>query len=140
MSKLAHFFNAPEAGEDKERVDRQQSINTLFGAINLMASSCSTAALKLASRTTAGSSKTPIDIKRDPDAEGEMDQSNIDLVYQKATAHDMSLDMRSPCEGFELPLRPYQQQGLSWLMKMEGNCEEAREEVSIHPLWEESVP
>ncbi|PLW17625.1 hypothetical protein PCANC_15420 [Puccinia coronata f. sp. avenae] len=139
MSKLAHFFNAPEAGEDKERVDRQQSINTLFGAINLMASSCSTAALKLASRTTAGSSKTPTDIKRDPDAEGEMDQSNIDLVYQKATAHDMSLDMRSPCEGFELPLRPYQQQGLSWLMKMEGNCEEAREEVSIHPLWEEYI-
>ncbi|KAA1097667.1 hypothetical protein PGT21_016583 [Puccinia graminis f. sp. tritici] len=138
-SKLANFFNSAEAKEDKERVDRQQSVNTLFSTINLMASISSTASTKSGHRSIAGSSKPAASFKGEPDTEGVIDQQNIDLVYQKATAHDMSLDMRSPCDGFQLPLRPYQQQGLSWLMKMEATLEQAREEVSIHPLWEEYI-
>ncbi|WAQ86001.1 hypothetical protein PtA15_6A631 [Puccinia triticina] len=136
-SKLANFFNAPEAKEDKERMDRQRSVNHLFSTINLIASISSPASARSGSRPNISSFKTAGSVKTDPDTEGVIDQQSIDQVYQKATAHDMSLDLRSPCDGFELPLRPYQQQGLGWLMKMEVTLEDAREEVSIHPLWEE---
>ncbi|POW01689.1 hypothetical protein PSHT_12419, partial [Puccinia striiformis] len=111
QSKLSNFYNSPESKEDKPRIERQESVNKLFETINLIAS-----------------------ISNPDGAEDGIDQRNIDLVYQKATAHDMSLDMRPPCDGFELPC-----QGLSWLMKMELTLEDAREEVSIHPLWEEYI-
>ncbi|KAH9464311.1 hypothetical protein Pst134EB_003839 [Puccinia striiformis f. sp. tritici] len=138
-SKLSNFYNSPESKEDKPRIERQESVNKLFETINLIASISSTSTtMKSNNRINTGQNST--NVKGDPDgAEDGIDQQNIDLVYQKATAHDMSLDMRPPCDGFELPLRPYQQQGLSWLMKMELTLEDAREEVSIHPLWEEYV-
>ncbi|POW04855.1 hypothetical protein PSTT_10095, partial [Puccinia striiformis] len=126
--------------EDKPRIERQESVNKLFETINLIASISSTSATTMKSNNRINTGKNATNVKGDPDgAEDGIDQRNIDLVYQKATAHDMSLDMRPPCDGFELPLRPYQQQGLSWLMKMELTLEDAREEVSIHPLWEEYI-
>ncbi|KAI9610161.1 hypothetical protein H4Q26_007160 [Puccinia striiformis f. sp. tritici PST-130] len=140
QSKLSNFYNSPESKEDKPRIERQESVNKLFETINLIASISSTSATTMKSNNRINTGKNATNVKGDPDgAEDGIDQRNIDLVYQKATAHDMSLDMRPPCDGFELPLRPYQQQGLSWLMKMELTLEDAREEVSIHPLWEEYI-
>ncbi|KAH9472101.1 hypothetical protein Pst134EA_002727 [Puccinia striiformis f. sp. tritici] len=93
-SKLSNFYNSPESKEDKPRIERQESVNKLFETINLIASISSTSTtMKSNNRINTGQNST--NVKGDPDgAEDGIDQQNIDLVYQKATAHDMSLDMR----------------------------------------------
>lgn len=41
-----------------------------------------------------------------------------------------------PASSFKLDLRPYQKQALNWMVNMERG-DEAREGMSIHPLWQE---
>ena len=41
-----------------------------------------------------------------------------------------------PASSFKLDLRPYQKQALNWMVNMERG-DEAREGLSIHPLWAE---
>ncbi|MBW0503487.1 hypothetical protein O181_043202 [Austropuccinia psidii MF-1] len=152
QAKTPNFFNKLDDKEDKDRLDRQQAINQLFATIGLLPSLAhphsagqttqprpndkQDAKLKTKDLSSKNGTSQVVTIV-DSDTEDSIGQENIDLVYQKAAAHDMRLELQSPCEGFELALRPYQRQGLSWLMKMEGKHEDARENVSIHPLWEE---
>lgn len=138
-SKLSHFFSNVEAQEDKGRIDKQQSINQLFDAIGLTPTLDDQNKARPTVRSSIVKHRAAPSTKLDPEEEGAIPQESIDLVYQRATAHDKSLDLQSPCDGFTLPLRPYQQQGLSWLIKMEAKLEQAREKVSIHPLWEEYI-
>ncbi|SCV70982.1 BQ2448_3744 [Microbotryum intermedium] len=73
----------------------------------------------------------------DDEDEEEMSTSAIAAVYKKATKNDANLPEMEPAPSFKLELRGYQKQALKWMSSMERGEEEAREEMSIHPLWEE---
>ncbi|SGY79936.1 BQ5605_C008g05254 [Microbotryum silenes-dioicae] len=64
-------------------------------------------------------------------------QSAIAAVYKKATKNDANLPEMDPAPTFKLELRGYQKQALKWMSSMERGEEDAREELSMHPLWEE---
>lgn len=42
-----------------------------------------------------------------------------------------------PPDSFKLDLRAYQKQALQWMVTMEGGEEDARQSLSLHPLYEE---
>lgn len=101
---------------DPKRVSQQDSLNQLFTSLSLLPQTDTTSA----STTTTTSTQS------------------IQQVYRQAASHDLSIPRSSPSKSFKLQLRPYQEQALTWLTKMEGPFhQDAREDVSIHPLWQE---
>ncbi|GAA5823645.1 hypothetical protein JCM11251_000709 [Rhodosporidiobolus azoricus] len=70
------------------------------------------------------------------DEEDEMNEIQLNLVYSKATKHDVNLPELDPPASFALTLRPYQKQALAWMSSMETGEANARRSRSMHPLWE----
>jgi DNA repair protein RAD5 len=56
---------------------------------------------------------------------------------KKAIKNDANLPEMEPADSFALNLRGYQKQALRWMTSMEVGEEDAREGLSMHPLWEE---
>ncbi|KAI5480346.1 hypothetical protein MNV49_000921 [Pseudohyphozyma bogoriensis] len=71
--------------------------------------------------------------------EEEMDDNTLNMVYSKAIKNDAFLPEMDPPETFTLSLRGYQKQALRWMSSMETGEDDARAELSRHPLWEEYV-
>lgn len=72
------------------------------------------------------------------EAEGEaMDRKEVDTIFRRAAANDLSLPEMEPPASFKLDLRPYQKQALHWMCAMESGESDARSSLSLHPLFEE---
>ncbi|PVG03217.1 hypothetical protein CPB86DRAFT_723782 [Serendipita vermifera] len=69
----------------------------------------------------------------------ELDEKDIDLIYRKAQRHDLNMKEMEPADTFALTLRPYQKQALRWMKSMEECTDDARDNTSLHPLWQEFV-
>lgn len=70
--------------------------------------------------------------------EEEMDVNQLNQIYSKALKNDAFLPEMDPPASFKFSLRGYQKQALKWMSTMEGAGEgDARESLSMHPLWEE---
>ncbi|ROT38069.1 DNA repair protein RAD5 [Sodiomyces alkalinus F11] len=90
--------------------------------------------------------KEPLPASKDPtssppsedvDEDGEeLEQDQLDALYQKAQSFDFSTPEAEPADTFAMTLRPYQRQALHWMMTKEKDLKSSRE-PSMHPLWEE---
>lgn len=69
--------------------------------------------------------------------EGDIEDKEVQAIYARASRNDMDLPEQDPPSSFKLDLRPYQKQALGWMVKMEGGEEDARQSLSLHPLYEE---
>lgn len=140
-----------ETSAERTLRERQRGINGLFDAIGLRPSLASSVFRNQKAKGKIDSTRAMLegtDWKAKPskakstgddEEEGEeLNENQLDLVYQKATMHDKDLAQMDPPKGFKLKLRKYQKQGLGWMVKMEEGGD-ARDEMSMHPLWEECV-
>lgn len=75
--------------------------------------------------------------EEDDEDGSEVTENQVNEVFAKAVKNDLNLPEMDPPETFKLQLRPYQKQALKWMATKEGGVEDAREEVHLHPLWEE---
>ncbi|KAL8292853.1 hypothetical protein RQP46_000547 [Phenoliferia psychrophenolica] len=71
------------------------------------------------------------------DDEKDLNENQLNQVYSKAVKNDATLPEMEPADGFALQLRGYQKQALKWMSSMEDGEEDARDSMSMHPLWEE---
>ncbi|CAG8925511.1 unnamed protein product [Penicillium salamii] len=81
------------------------------------------------------SSKDPDDSSDENDTE-ELEEDQLDTLYQKAQSFDFNMPGADPAPSFKLDLRKYQQQALHWMLSKEKDAKDDREK-SMHPLWEE---
>ncbi|ORY91570.1 SNF2 family N-terminal domain-domain-containing protein [Leucosporidium creatinivorum] len=84
-----------------------------------------------------GRKKSPKSGEGEDDESEEMSEMQLNMVYKKAVKNDANLPEMEPAPSFALSLRGYQKQALKWMTSMEVGDEDAREDMSMHPLWEE---
>ncbi|KAK9236875.1 SNF2 family N-terminal domain-containing protein [Lipomyces kononenkoae] len=68
-----------------------------------------------------------------------LEQDQLDSLYRKAQTYDADMPEVEPSNTFNMDLRPYQKQGLGWMISKETFEKKADEKQinSMHPLWEE---
>ncbi|KAK5277125.1 DNA helicase rad5, partial [Exophiala xenobiotica] len=73
----------------------------------------------------------------DEEEEGEeLEEDQLDALYQKAQSFDFNTPEAEPVSTFALDLRKYQKQALHWMLGKERD-EQSSKQQSMHPLWEE---
>ena len=85
----------------------------------------------------SGTSTPPTD--EEPEEGTELEQDQLDTLYKKAQSFDFDTPTREPTDTFKLDLRKYQKQALHWMIKKEKDEREEKQELSMHPLWEEYI-
>ncbi|EEP80155.1 hypothetical protein UREG_04997 [Uncinocarpus reesii 1704] len=144
------LFEQQETAEEKALRLRQAALVTLFDEINLKPTSTNETTarykkeglLKAAERVeghgTKGETPSSQDKGRSSD-DGEveqLDQDQLDTLYQKAQRFDFNMPEATPGNYFAMDLRKYQKQALHWMLSKEKDMSSNRE-TSMHPLWEE---
>ncbi|KAK9488776.1 SNF2 family N-terminal domain-containing protein [Lipomyces starkeyi] len=73
------------------------------------------------------------------DEDKDLEQDQLDSLYRKAQTYDADMREVEPSDTFNMELRPYQKQGLGWMISKEAFEKKANEKQidSMHPLWEE---
>ncbi|KAK4057901.1 DNA helicase rad5 [Microbotryomycetes sp. JL221] len=147
-----NFFDSQkESDEEKQLRLRKLALNKMFDKMSLSPVMQADATMNKALSSFGPQSKRRMlekmekqqekqsTVKKEADSDDEADISDIQLnmVYKKATKNDASLPEMDPPDTFALTLRPYQKQALKWMYSMEVGDGKAREQTSIHPLWEE---
>ncbi|KAK4055576.1 DNA helicase rad5 [Microbotryomycetes sp. JL201] len=141
------FFEAQkETTEEKSMRERKLALNKMFDKLALRPVAQAGASSNKALSTFGSQSKRRMLEKMeqqtlktdngDSDEEGNISEMQLNMVYKKATKNDATLPEMDPPETFALTLRPYQKQALKWMYSMEVGDGQAREEKSMHPLWE----
>ncbi|KXN90093.1 DNA repair protein RAD5 [Leucoagaricus sp. SymC.cos] len=74
------------------------------------------------------------------DATEELSGNDLNLIYQKAQQKDNTMSMMEPAESFNLKLRGYQKQALSWMQSIEHDEDGSHRTASMHPLWSQLEP
>ncbi|KAJ5458179.1 hypothetical protein N7475_009567 [Penicillium sp. IBT 31633x] len=148
------LFEEKESTEEKKLRLRQVALVKLFHEINLHPTSTNPTtekhkkdgilrAAEIAEqydgskkeKDKSKSAKDPNDSSGEEDTE-ELEEDQLDTLYQKAQSFDFNMPVADPAPSFTLSLRKYQQQALHWMMSKEKDSKETRER-SMHPLWEE---
>ncbi|DAA73292.1 TPA_exp: Uncharacterized protein A8136_5217 [Trichophyton benhamiae CBS 112371] len=146
------LFEHEETAEEKALRLRQVALVTLFDEICLSPTSGDETTAKqkksgllraaeMAEQGTKSgtSSKDPskdADEASESDDGEQLDQDQLDTLYQKAQCFDFNMPEATPGESFNLELRKYQKQALHWLITKEKD-EKSTKQRSMHPLWEE---
>ncbi|KAK9475181.1 SNF2 family N-terminal domain-containing protein [Dipodascopsis tothii] len=79
----------------------------------------------------------PADSDDGDDAGAVVDDDQLDALYSKAQTYDADMPEVEPPHTFKLTLRPYQKQGLGWMLAKERPDAGGRDAAAMHPLWEE---
>jgi DNA repair protein RAD5 len=66
----------------------------------------------------------------------ELEQDQLDSLYEKAQSFDFNTPELTPPSSFALDLRKYQRQALHWMVGKEQNDASRTEGQSMHPLWD----
>ncbi|RYP47813.1 hypothetical protein DL769_011279 [Monosporascus sp. CRB-8-3] len=149
------IYEEQETAEERDLRLRQVALVRLFQEINLLPTRTSDAAGKhnrqdlLQAAETADKQDRGASRSNDRDAPGssppsedaeegqELEQDQLDTLYQKAQSFDFSTPEAEPPNTFAMTLRPYQKQSLYWMLRKEKDLKNEVRESSMHPLWEE---
>ncbi|KAK4443417.1 DNA repair protein rad5 [Podospora aff. communis PSN243] len=151
-NREAKRFEAAESAEEKDMRLRQVALIKLFQEINLLPTRTNAAAAKHQRQGLLEAAER--DENKDKDPKGsdagdpassseekedgkELEQGQLDALYEKAQSFDFNTPMAEPADTFAMDLRPYQKQSLHWMMGKEKDERNKQREVSMHPLWEE---
>lgn len=143
------LFEQQETAEEKLLRLRQVALVTLFSEVNIHPTSNNDAATKHKKegllraaeiadekvQNTQSSSQLK-DASDDSGGEDELEQDQLDSLYQKAQCFDFNTPEATPPDNFTMELRGYQKQALHWMLGKEKD-DKPRSEASMHPLWEE---
>lgn len=155
-NRTTGLFEEKESYEEKLLRQKQASLVKLFKEINLLPTQTSgsdenhnrerllqaveiteqhdKSKKKAISFPDATNSSPPIDGAEDGK---ELEQDQLDALYEKAQSFDFSAPAAEPSDTFALNLRHYQKQALHWMISKEKDMQDPSREQSIHPLWEE---
>ncbi|KAJ5800052.1 uncharacterized protein N7518_002120 [Penicillium psychrosexuale] len=145
------LFEEKESTEEKNLRLRQVGLVKLFQEINLHPTSTNPTtekhkrdgilrAAEIAEQydnVKNKSNKDANDSSGGDDSE-ELEEGQLDTLYQKAQSFDFNMPAADPAPSFTLDLRKYQQQALHWMISKEKDSKQTREK-SMHPLWEEYI-
>lgn len=150
-NRATGFFEEKESSEEKDLRLRQVALVKLFEEVNLNPTTTNNAtnakdkkhgilrAAEMAERhdkdpkATSGVS-TP---NSEAEEEGEeLEEDQLDMLYQKAQSFDFNTPEAEPVSSFALDLREYQKQALHWMLGKERD-QKSEAQQSMHPLWEE---
>ncbi|KAK5044811.1 DNA helicase rad5 [Exophiala bonariae] len=150
-NRATGFFEEKESSEEKDLRLRQVALVKLFEEVNLNPTSTNAMnakdkkngilkAAEVAERfdkdkdpkSTPGIS-TPNSEEEDGE---ELEEDQLDMLYQKAQSFDFNTPEAEPVSSFALDLRKYQKQALHWMLGKERD-QKSDSQQSMHPLWEE---
>ncbi|KAN0068614.1 SNF2 family N-terminal domain containing protein [Elaphomyces granulatus] len=142
------LFEQKESTEERKLRLRQTALIKLFDEINLLPTSSNELTAKhkkdgllrlaeVAELPEKNKDKLK-DAKEPSDSsdEDELEEDQLDMLYQKAQSFDFNTPESEPAETFTLELRKYQKQALHWMLAKEKD-EKLDRNASMHPLWEE---
>jgi DNA repair protein RAD5 len=151
-NRATGFFLEKESSEEKDLRLRQVGLVKLFEEVNLSPTTTNETTTKhrkqglLRAAEMAEqydkdkSSKAKSGIatpNSDEEEEGEeLEEDQLDALYQKAQSFDFNTPEAEPVSTFALDLRKYQKQALHWMLGKERD-EKSSKQQSMHPLWEE---
>ncbi|KAI9837293.1 MAG: hypothetical protein M1819_000367 [Sarea resinae] len=157
-NRTTGLFEAKETEDEKDLRLRQVGLVKLFEEVNLLPSKTNETTEKhkrqglLQAAEVAeqynkedqprkgsenGASSPPAS---DDQEEGkELEQDQLDSLYQKAQSFDFDTPTAEPAETFAMDLREYQKQALYWMMGKEKDEQAENKRTSMHPLWEEYI-
>ncbi|KAL9639402.1 MAG: hypothetical protein Q9164_000943 [Protoblastenia rupestris] len=156
-NRTTGIFEEKETSEEKDLRLRQVALVKLFDEINLhpmtvndttakhkrqgilqaaeIAEQCDKDKENKKPAATQDGTSTPPDEEQEEGKELEQDQ--LDSLYKKAQSFDFDTPTKEPADTFIMDLRKYQKQALHWMMSKERDEKSDKQEVSMHPLWEE---
>ncbi|KAM0747434.1 hypothetical protein T439DRAFT_305206 [Meredithblackwellia eburnea MCA 4105] len=139
------FIHAVQESESEKVLrERKVALNRLFDKVNLHPTVAAGASGK--NKDIKGMSKramleayshSTMRLSQELEEEQEISENQMNLIYSKAIKNDAFLPEMEPVKGFALQLRGYQKQALKWMVSMEVGDDDAREDKSMHPLWEQ---
>lgn len=146
-NRVTDIFAAKETENEKGIRLRQIALVKLFSEIKLEPSQVTAVArqhkkdgllqaAEEAEKKEQVSGATPTADSGEEEDGKELEQDQLDALYRKAQSFDFNSPEAEPADTFAMDLRPYQKQGLHWLLNKEKNQTD-REDTSMHPLWEE---
>ena len=147
------FFAEKESAEEKDLRLRQVALVKLFDEINLHPTTTNSTVAKHKKqgllRAAEMAEQYDKEKKEKPKATGtstpqseeeedgeELEEDQLDMLYQKAQQFDFNMPEAQPADTFALDLRKYQKQALHWMLSKERD-EKSDRQTSMHPLWEE---
>jgi DNA repair protein RAD5 len=152
-NRATGFFEEKESVEEKDLRLRQVAMVRLFDEVNLQPTTINSTMAKhkkqgllraaemaeqyekdKPAKTKASGTSTPTSEEEEEGEELEEDQ--LDALYQKAQSFDFNTPEAEPAPSFTLELRKYQKQALHWMLSKERD-EKSDRQASMHPLWEE---
>lgn len=153
------IFEEKETQAERNLHLRQLGLVKLFSEINLEPTQCNATTekhkkqglLKAAEvaeqydqKKSTSSGKPNANGNSSPSAEDaeeeegeELQQDQLDSLYEKAQSFDFDTPEYDPAPTFAMDLRKYQRQALHWMIGKEKNAKANKDEMSMHPLWEE---
>ena len=152
-NRVTGIFEEKESIEEKDLRLRQVALVKLFDEVNLHPTTTNETTSRhkkqgllraaemaeqydqdMATKPKANGTSTP---KSGEEEEGEeLEDDQLDALYQKAQSFDFNTPEAQPAENFVLDLRKYQKQALHWMLSKERD-EASNRQASMHPLWEE---
>ncbi|KAL6721769.1 DNA helicase rad5 [Lecanora helva] len=156
-NRTTGIFEEKETSEEKDLRLRQIALVKLFDEINLQPTTVNDTTAKHKRQGILQAAEIAEQYEQDQDKkpksaqdggstpseeeeaeEGkELEQDQLDSLYQKAQSFDFNTPTREPADTFTMDLRKYQKQALHWMMSKERDEKANDKEVSMHPLWEE---
>ena len=152
-NRVTGIFEEKESIEEKDLRLRQVALVKLFDEVNLHPTTTNETTSRhkkqgllraaemaeqydqdKATKPKANGTSTPQSGEEEEGEELEDDQ--LDALYQKAQSFDFNTPEAQPAENFVLDLRKYQKQALHWMLSKERD-EASNRQASMHPLWEE---
>lgn len=145
-NRATTIFEQEENTEEKQLRLRQVALVNLFDEIGLQATSQDDAAKKqkkegllraaeMADQEAKKATKPGYNGSEE-DEPAELEEDQLDALYQKAQSFDFNMPEAQPPPSFALDLRKYQRQALHWMLSKENDKGSGRQD-SMHPLWEE---
>ncbi|KAG9222353.1 hypothetical protein CCMSSC00406_0002688 [Pleurotus cornucopiae] len=145
------FDQGQETDQERMMRERKTSLLRLFTEVGLKPKKKATLASaqpKGKQASSASTSTTKKNVKKEIVGDGEeievedgedLSENELNVIYKRAQQNDRNMGEMEPTDTFTLKLRGYQKQALFWMYSAEKGNRDARNQMSMHPLWSEYV-